>query len=144
MRRRAFLFNVAVGLVAPLAAEAQKEAQGVFTIVQDRIYRSGVFFVVDALVENRSTSRVEGVEVLVEFYNFFDELLRVEQGVLGPSTLGPGRVAALRAVTPYGEALRAETLRKLHYRFTWTQSFQQIQEVQRREVWTIGSPTRAL
>jgi hypothetical protein len=136
-----------VVLAAPLAGEAQKEAQeaqGVFAIVQDRIYRNGVFFVIDALVENRSTSRVEGVEVLVEFYNFFDELLRVEQSGFSPSTLEPGRVAALRAVTLYGETLRAETLRKLQYRFTWTHSRQQVQEVQRREVWTIGSPTRAL
>jgi hypothetical protein len=144
MNRRAFLYGSVAMLAAPLAGEAQKEAQAVFTIVQDRIYRSGVFFVIDALVENRSTNRAEGVEVLVEFYNFFDELLRVEHGVFGPSTLGPGRVAALRVVTPYGETLRGETLRRLHYRFTWVQGGQQLQEVQKRDVWTIGSPTRAL
>lgn len=50
----------------------------VFAIVQDRIYRAGVFLVVDALVENKSTRKVEAAEVSVEFYTFFDELVRVE------------------------------------------------------------------
>ncbi|MGH7331350.1 MAG: hypothetical protein ACREKS_01120 [Candidatus Rokuibacteriota bacterium] len=49
-----------------------------FAIVQDRVYRAGVFLAVDALVENQSPRNVEGTEVLVEFYNFFDELVRVE------------------------------------------------------------------
>ncbi len=109
-----------------------------FAIVQDRVYRAGVFLVVDALVENQSPRNVEGAEVLVEFYNFFDELVRVEPTTLIPATLGSGQVAALRVVTPYSDAVR-----KIRYRFTWRQDGERLQAVEKRDIWAIGSPTRA-
>ena len=70
MNGRGFRYGSATVLSAPLAGEAQKEAAAVFTVVQDRVYRSGVFLVIDALVENRSAARAESVEIMVEFYNF--------------------------------------------------------------------------
>ncbi len=69
----------------------------VLAIVQDRTYRAGVFLVVDALIENKSPGNVEAAEVSVEFYTFFDELVRVEHSLLAPTTLGPGQVAALKS-----------------------------------------------
>ncbi len=107
-------------------------------IVQDRVYRAGVFLVVDALVANQSPRRVEAADVSVEFCNFFDELIRVEVTTLIPATLGPGQAAALRVVTPYSDAVR-----KIRYRFTWRQDGEQRQAVEKRDIWAIGSPTRA-
>lgn len=74
----------------------------------------------------------------VEFYNFFDELVRVEATALSPATLGSGHVAGLRAVTPYSEAVR-----KIRYRFTWSRGGERFQLVEKRDIWMIGSPTRA-
>jgi len=91
-------------------------------IVQDRVYRQGVFLVVDAVVENVSPRRVDWAEVSVEFHNFFDELLSAEHTVLQPPTLGPGQRAVLRVATPFTEAVR-----KLRYRFTWRQAGEQLQ-----------------
>jgi hypothetical protein len=107
-------------------------------IVQDRIYRAGVFLIVDALVENRSLRNVERAQVAVELDNFFDELVRMEPAALSPATLAPGQVAALRAVTPY-----SETARKIRYRFTWWQDGEQFQAVEKRDIWMTGSPARA-
>ena len=82
-------------------------------VVQDRVYRVGVYLVVDALVENRSPGPVDRAEVSVEFYDFFDGLVSAEHTVLRPASLGPGQAATLRAVTPYSDAVR-----KIRYRFT--------------------------
>lgn len=130
----------AAGLLAMLSlAPAVSTAQpAALAIVQDRVYRAGVFLVVDALVENHAPGTVEGAEVLVEFYTFFDELVRVEPTTLIPATLGPGQVAALRVVTPYSDAVR-----KIRYRFTWRQDGARVQAVEKRDIWAIGSPTRA-
>lgn len=106
-------------------------------IVQDRLYRLGVYLVVDAVIENRSATTIESVEVLVEFYDFFNELLRVEHTLVTPVTLGPGSRAAFRAVTPYTDAAR-----KVVYRFTWRRDSDQLQAVVRRDIWTIDSATR--
>lgn len=106
-------------------------------IVEDRIYRAGVFLVVDALVANKTTQRIESVEATVEFRDFFGALVRAEHTVASPVTLGPGQGGVLRVVTPYSEAVR-----RLQYRFTWRQNGAQVQSVVRRDIWTIGSATR--
>ena len=64
-------------------------------VFQDRAYRLGVFLVVDALVENTSPRRVEAVEISLEFYNFFDELVSVEHTIVRPVILGPGQTGTL-------------------------------------------------
>ena len=110
---------------------------GPMAILEDRVYRAGVFLIVDGRVTNGTGARVEGVEVTVEFRDFFGGLLRIEHTLSTPSTLGPGHVGALRVVTPYSEAAR-----KLDYRFTWRQNGEQFQTVVRRDIWTIGSATR--
>jgi len=106
-------------------------------ILEDRVYRAGVFLVVDALVANQTTQRIEGVEATVEFRDFFGALVRAEHTVASPGTLGPGQSGVLRVVTPYSEAVRS-----LDYRFTWRQTGEQVQSVVRRDIWTIGSATR--
>ena len=106
-------------------------------IVEDRVYRAGVFLVVDALVANQTPQRIEGLEATVEFHDFFRALVRAEYTVARPATLGPGHIGALRVITPY-----TDTVRRLHYRFTWRQNGEQVQSVLRRDIWTIGSATR--
>lgn len=110
---------------------------GPIAIVEDRVYRAGVFLIVDALVANQTTQRIEGIEATVEFHDFFGALLRAEYTVARPGTLGPGHIAAIRVVTPYSDAVR-----RLHYRFTWRQNGEQVQSLLRRDIWTIGSATR--
>jgi hypothetical protein len=114
-----------------------RPAEPVLTVRQDRIYRAGVFLIVDALIENTSSRTVERAEVLVELYDHSGELLRVEHALLGPTPLGPGQVAAMRILTPHTDAVR-----RLHYRFTWRHGNEQWQAVSQRDVWAIGSPTR--
>lgn len=109
---------------------------GPIAIVDDRVYREGVFLVVDALVANKMTQRIEGVEVTVEFHDFFGKVKRVEHTWASPLALGPGQLGALRVVTPYSEGVR-----RLLYRFTWRQNGAQFQAVVRRDIWTIGSAT---
>jgi hypothetical protein len=106
-------------------------------VVEDRVYRAGVFLVVDSLVANRSDRRIDGVEATVEFRDFFGAVLRVEHTVARPLTLGSDHVGSLRVVTPYSEAVRS-----LHYRFTWREDGEQFQTVVRRDIWTIGAATR--
>jgi hypothetical protein len=129
-------------LAAPIAAEAQparkmSRPSDAIGLVQDRIYRSGVYLVVDALIKNRTAHTAGGIEVSVEFYEFFGELVRAEYTVAAPATVGPGQIAALRVVTPHSEAVR-----RLQYRFTWRQDGRQLQAAVKRDIWTIGSPTR--
>jgi hypothetical protein len=107
------------------------------TIVQDRVYRLGVFLAVDALVENSGEQPIDQVEVSVELYNHFDQLLSVEYTQLRPFTVGPGQTATLRVLTPYTDGVR-----NLRYRFTWRQGETQLQYVAKRDVWTIGQATR--
>jgi hypothetical protein len=106
-------------------------------IVEDRVYREGVFLVVAALVANKTNQRIEGVEATVEFHDFFGKVKRVEHTWASPLTLGPGQIGALRVVTPYSDGVR-----RLLYRFTWWQNGAQLQAVVRRDIWTIGSATR--
>ncbi len=115
--------------IAPLGAKAQPIA-----IVEDRVYRVGVFLVVDSLIANMTTQRVEGVEATFEFHDFFSKVKRVEHTWASPLTLGPGQIGALRVVTPYSEGVR-----RLLYRFTWWQNGAQFQTAVRRDIWTIGS-----
>jgi hypothetical protein len=106
-------------------------------IVEDRVYRAGVFLVVDALIANNTTRRIDGVEATVEFHDFFGALVGAEYTVARPGALGPGHTGTLRVAIPYSDAVR-----RLHYRFTWRQDGEQIQSVLRRDIWTIGSATR--
>jgi len=110
---------------------------GRLAIVEERVYRVGVFLVVDALVANKTTQRIEGVVATVEFHDFFGKVMRVEHTWASPLALGPGQVGALRVVTPYSEGVR-----RLLYRFTWWQNGAQFQAVVRRDIWTIGSVKR--
>lgn len=129
---------VVTGLLAILVVPLPQTALGdPIAIVEDRVYREGVFLVVDALVANKTTQRIEGVEATVEFHDFFGKVKRVEHTWARPLTLGPGQVGALRVVTPYSEGVR-----RLLYRFTWWQNGAQVQAVVRRDIWTIGSVTR--
>jgi hypothetical protein len=121
---------------APEAQQPERSSSAI-TVVEDRVYRLGVYLVVDGLVENTTAGPVEGLEASVGFYDFFGQLLAVEPTVLTPSALGPGQVAAVRVVTPFSDAART-----IHYRFTWRQNGEQRQDVEPREIWSIGSPTR--
>jgi hypothetical protein len=133
---RALLVAVSVsaslGLVLPQAALGDPIA-----IVEDRVYREGVFLVVDALVANHTPQRIEGVQATVEFRDFFGQVKRVEHAGARPDLLGPGQVGALRVVTPYSDGVRS-----LHYRITWWQNGAQFQAVVRRDISTIGSVVR--
>jgi hypothetical protein len=131
---------VGLALVAALTALAPAAAgveSGGLAVQQDRLYRLGVFLVIDAVLENRTPDPVGGIEAAVELYDFFDELVGVEPAVVRPLALGPGHVASLRAVTPWSDAVR-----RVRYRFTWRRGGELVQTVVRREVWAIGQATR--
>ena len=125
---------VALTMLDPAPGVAQ---QPTLVVVQDRVYRADVYLAVDALVQNTSSGRTDAVEVSVEFYNFFDELVTVEHTIVAPASLGPSQVGALRVVT-----LHSDALRKVQYRFTWRQDGEPQQAVERRHIWTVGAPTR--
>jgi hypothetical protein len=112
----------------------------VVRLVQDRVYRVGVYLVIDALVRNQSSRRIEGAEVSVEFYNFFDELVSAEHTVLRPVSLGPGQQGTFRIATPYGSYV--DGVRSIRYRFTWREGAEQFQEIDKRDLWSIGQATR--
>lgn len=133
MERRLILLVVVAAVV--LMVLPGRAAGYPIEIVEDRIYRLGVFLVVDSLVANRSDRRIDGIEATVEFRDFFGAVLRVEYTVARPLTLGPDHVGALRVATPYSEGVRS-----LHYRFTWRQNGEQFQSVVRRDIWRIGAP----
>lgn len=105
-------------------------------ITDDRVYREGVFLIVDALAQNLTGRPLEGGEVTVVFLDFFDGLVRTGHTVLRPVTLAPGQTASLRVVVPYHDAVR-----KLEYRFTWRQEGTQLQSRVRRDIW-LGSAVR--
>lgn len=134
MERWSILGSVLAAVV--LSAFPHPAAAFPIVVVEDRVYREGVFLVVDSLVANRSDRRIDGVEATVEFRDFFGAVVRVEHTVARPLTLGPDHVGALRVATPYSEAVRS-----LHYRFTWRQNGEQFQTVVRRDIWTIGTAT---
>jgi hypothetical protein len=125
VRRAGFPVRVvgALALAAVLLAGVSAEARtSALHVTHHQTYREGVFLVLDALVDNVSPGMVEWAEVAVEFYDFFDELLRVEHAVLRPPTLGPGHRAAFRVATPW-----TEDVRKIRLRFTWWTEGQQFQ-----------------
>ena len=124
----------ALALLWPVSGLAELAT---ITVLQDRVYRADIYLAIDALVQNKSSRGTEAIEVSVEFYNFFDELVTVEHTLVAPTSLGPSQVGALRVVTLYSDALR-----KIHYRFTWRQDGEQWQTVERRYIWAVGSPTR--
>jgi hypothetical protein len=132
----ACLLAVCVGLW-PVAGTA---SSGMVRLVQDRVYRVGVYLVVDARVRNESASRMDAVEVSVELYNFFDEFVRAEHTVLRPVSLGPGHEGTFRIATPFTQ--HVEGVRSVRYRFTWREGAEQFQEVAKRDVWAIGQATR--
>ncbi|HKZ04697.1 MAG TPA: hypothetical protein VJU81_04430 [Methylomirabilota bacterium] len=105
-------------------------------ITDDRVYREGVFLLLDALVQNGTGRSIDGVEVTVVFLDFFDALVRVEHTVLRPLSLAPGQVASLRIAVPFHDSVR-----KLEYRFTWREEGSQLQSRVRRDIW-LGSAVR--
>jgi hypothetical protein len=92
------------------------------SILQGRIYRQGPYLAVDGVVGNTGDRAVEGLEVSVEFYDFFGALLGVEHTLVRPPSLMPGQKATYRVVTPF-----SEDLRRARYRFTWRADGQQFQ-----------------
>jgi hypothetical protein len=140
MRKRSIVWACLLGFGIGLWPAAGPTDSIVVRVVQDRVYRVGVYVVVDALVRNQSGRRIDGTEVSVEFYNFFDELVSAEHTVLVPVSLGPGQQGTFRVATPYSPFV--EGARSVRYRFTWRQEGQQFQEVAKRALWTIGQPTR--
>jgi hypothetical protein len=120
-----------------LLASPRPAVANPMSVIGDRVYREGVFLVVDALVANRTDGYIEGVEATVVFLDLFDALVRVEHAVLRPVTLGPGQVGSLRIAVPYSDAVR-----KLEYRFTWRRNGSQLQSLVRRDIWMLGSATR--
>lgn len=124
-------------LLATLVSFLPQPALGdPIALVEDRVYRVGVFLVVDALLTNKTTHRIEGIEATVEFHDFFGKVKRAEHTWARPLTLGPGQVGALRVVTPYSDEVR-----RLLFRFTWWQNGAQFQAFVRRDVGTIGTVT---
>ena len=134
IRGLACVLALAVGLALPSAVLAADEPT--LAVTQDRVYREGVFLVVDALVQNDTGAYIDGVEATVVFLDFFDTLLRAEPTVLTPVTLAPGQSASLRVAVPY-----TDNVRKLEYRFTWRQQGTQLQSSVRRDIWK-GSAVR--
>lgn len=127
----------ALGALVLLLPSAVPAAPDPVRVAEDRVYREGVFLLVDALAENRTGGYIDGVEVTVVFLDFFDALVRVEHTVLRPLSLGPGQVAALRVAVPF-----SDNVRKLEYRFTWRrQDGAQLQSRVRRDIW-LGSAVR--
>ena len=121
-RRRLGAAALALLVLAAADAAARPGPTGPLIVTQHRTYRQGVVLVLDAIVENVSPQVVEAAQVAVEFYSFFDELLRVEPAVLQPPTLGPGHKASLRVGTPWSEHVR-----KIRFRFTWRAGGEQFQ-----------------
>src|SRR5687768_3414072 len=97
------VLSVAVTLLLPLPLQALGHP---ITVMDDRVYREGVFLVVDALVANATGGRIDGVGATIVFLDFFDALVRVDHAVVRPVTLGPDQVGALRVVTPHSDAVR--------------------------------------
>src|SRR4029453_5922467 len=89
---------LAAALVPPAPGLAADEA---IQVTQDRVYREGVFLVVDALVENDTGAYIDGVEATVVFLDFFDTLVRAEHTVLSPVTLAPGHTDSPRRALPH-------------------------------------------
>lgn len=112
-----------LGLLPPLdtgAAEprCQPGAAVPFVVVEQRLYRYESLLVDDVLVANTSHVAVDGIHVSVEFYNFFDELLRAERTILTPPILPAGGRASFRVATPF-----TQDVRKVAYRFTGRRGF---------------------
>ena len=118
---------LAAALLLPSAGLAAGDA---LEVTQDRVYREGVFLVVDALIQNGTGAYIDGAEVTVVFLDFFDTLVRAAHTVLSPVTLAPGQSAALRVAVPYND-----NVRKLEYRFTWRERGTQLQSSVRRDIW---------
>jgi hypothetical protein len=133
-RRLAGVLGLAGAVLLPPPAPARNDP---IAVVDDHVYREGVFLVVDALVANATGGRIDGVEATVVLVDFFDALVRAEHTVVRPVTLGPEQVGSLRIVTPYSDRVR-----KLRYRFTWRRDGQQFQSLVPRDIWTLGSATR--
>ena len=109
-------------LLAQAPALPQIRVDPPITILHDRIYRLGPYLAVDGVAENAGDRAVEGLEVSVEFYDFFGGLLSVEHGLLRPPSLMPGQKSTYRVVTPFSEEMR-----RIRYRFTWRANGQQFQ-----------------
>jgi hypothetical protein len=119
----------ALVLTTVVLSPSAVRAHDALEITQDRIYREGVFLVVDALIENHTGAYIDGIEATVVFLDFFDALVRAEHTVLRPVTLAPGQSASLRVAAPYHDRVR-----KLEYRFTWRQQGAQLQASVRRDI----------
>jgi hypothetical protein len=120
-------------LALPLSVASAGEP---IRITDDRVYREGVFLLVDALVQNGTGHFIDGAEVTVVFLDHFDALVRSEHTVLRPLSLAPGQTASLRVAVPFHDSVR-----KLEYRFTWREDGGQLQSRVRRDIW-LGSAVR--
>lgn len=123
-----------LAFTAALVLSSVARAEDAMTVARDRVYREGVFLVVDALVENDTGAYIDGVEATVVFLDFFDTLVRAGHTVLSPVALAPGQAASLRVAVPYSDGVR-----KLEYRFTWRQQGAQVQSSVRRDIWDVSS-----
>lgn len=117
MRRLAPVVVLA-GLLAATSADArpprcQPADAGPFQIVEQRLFRYDGLLIDDVLVANTSLAAIDSVHVSVEFYSFFNELLRAERTLLTPPVLPPGSGASFRVATPW-----TQDARKIAYRFT--------------------------
>ena len=131
IRGLAGALTLAAALLLPSAGLAHDDG---LDVTQDRVYREGVFLVVDALIQNGTGAYIDGAEATVVFLDFVDTLVRAEHTVLRPVTLAPGQSASLRVAVPYND-----NVRKLEYRFTWRQQGTQVQSSARRDIWDVSS-----
>lgn len=119
MARRVSLIALAVLITAiPPRADArtprcQPADASPFQVVEQRLFRHHAMLVDDVVVVNVSPAAIDGVHVSVEFYSFFNELVRAERTVLTPPVLPPGGGASFRVATPL-----TQDARKIAYRFT--------------------------
>ncbi len=97
--------------------ERQSGPASFLCVVEDHARREGAFVVLHILVKNVSTQTVADAEVTVEFYSGTGRLLDVEDSVVRPDRLKPGRDGAVLVVAPY----RVGT-DKIRYLFTWQQA----------------------
>ncbi len=98
-------------------------------VVQDRAARESALLILDAVAENVSTRPMDRIQVGVELYDYFTQLLSADSTVLQPVALEPGQSGSLRVVTPFREAIR-----KVRYRFTWVQDGRQHQATLERSI----------
>lgn len=113
-RRQAAFFVAALSARADARPpRCQAADAGPFHVVEQRLFRHHALLVDDVVVVNGSHEVVDGVHVSVEFYSFFDELVRAERTILTPPVLPAGGGASFRVVTPWTQDARKVAYRRL-------------------------------